>query len=37
VLARYLDGLGQPVRQVELCERHGRELAKGRIATRDMR
>jgi hypothetical protein len=37
VIARYLDGQGQQLRQIELCERHERELAKGKIAVRDMR
>jgi hypothetical protein len=37
VIARYLDALGQTLRQVELCERHADELAKGGIAMRDMR
>jgi hypothetical protein len=37
VIAGYLDGLGQPLRQLELCERHSGELANGGITVRDMR
>jgi hypothetical protein len=37
VIARYLDRQGHPLRQIELCERHERELAKGGTAVRDMR
>jgi hypothetical protein len=37
VIARYFDELGQPRREVELCECHAGELAKGEIAVRDMR
>jgi len=37
VIARYLDEQGRPLRQVELCERHAGELAKGEAAMREMR
>jgi hypothetical protein len=37
VVARHFDGLGQTLREVELCERHAGELAKSGIAVRDMR
>ena len=37
VLARYFDGMGQPLQEVELCDRHAGELANGEIARRDMR
>jgi hypothetical protein len=37
VVARYLDAQGRPLRQVELCQQHAGELAKGKIAVRDMR
>jgi hypothetical protein len=37
VIARYFDEWGQPRREVELCECHAGELAKGEIAVRDMR
>ena len=36
VIVRYVDGQGRPLRQVEFCERHEREIGGG-IAVRDMR